>query len=83
LSLSSHHSQGLLAAAIVAIYFLFSDGEFSFCYTLSAIVQMFGFLLIAIQIQKTRSAEGISLNTLICYTIGFASKLSSILFNQG
>jgi hypothetical protein len=73
----------LLIAGIAMIYFAFSDGEFSFSYTLSAIVQGFGFLIIALKVLNTGSVNGLSLNTFTCYSISLFAKLFAITFYYG
>lgn len=68
----------LLAIVILIIYFVFSDGQFSLIFTLAGTVQTFGFLLIVLKINKTRSVVGLSLQTFISYTIIFG--IRSIIF---
>jgi len=72
-----------LVVAIIIIYSLFSEGDFSFLLTLSGIIQMFGFFIIAMNVFTTRSVSGLSKNMLICYAISFFSKNLSILFYEG
>jgi hypothetical protein len=74
---------GLLGVSIIVIYFLFSDGDFSFFLTLSGMIQMFGFFLIALKVQNTQTVSGISLNSLIAYSVSFFSRLCSILRHEG
>jgi len=74
---------GLLIVAIIVVYFVFSDGDFSFFLTLSGLIQMFGFFLIALRIQNTQSVSGLSLHTQICYAISFFSRFCSVLRHEG
>lgn len=69
---------GVLAGIIVAAYIFFSDGEFSFIFTLAGTVQAFGFALIVLKIRKSRSVSGLSRETFICYAIIFT--IRSIIF---
>jgi len=72
-----------LLVAIIVVYAFFSEGDFSFLLTLSGIVQMFGFFIIAINAYTTRSVSGLSKNTITCYCVAFFSKCLSILFYEG
>lgn len=49
-----------LLITIGIIYNFFSDGEYSFLFTLAGTVQTFGFALIIIKIKKSRSVSGLS-----------------------
>ena len=75
--------KGIFVGSLIMIYFLISDGDFSFCFTLSGAVQMFGFLVIAIKVKMSGSASGLSMNTFICYIFVFFFRLCSILFFEG
>ena len=68
----------VLVGIIVMLFIFFSSGEFSFIFTLAGTVQTFGFVLIVIKINRSRSVSGLSRQTFICYTIIFF--LRSILF---
>jgi hypothetical protein len=72
-----------LMVGIVVIYSLFSEGDFSFLLTLSGIIQMFGFFIIAMSCYTNRSVSGLSKQTILCYAISFAAKCISILFYEG
>jgi len=74
---------GVLVVAVIVIYMLFSDGDFSFFLTLSGMIQMFGFFLIALKVQNSQSVSGLSLQTLICYSVAFFARLCSILKFEG
>lgn len=51
---------GALAAIVLLLYFVFSDGQFSLIFTLAGTVQTFGFALIVLKIRKSRSVSGLS-----------------------
>jgi len=67
----------------VVIYFLVSDGDFSFFLTLQNVVQMFGFLIMVFHLWTKKTSEGLSLNAFICYAIVFVARLSSLLTYEG
>lgn len=74
---------GGLVISIIIIFFLFSDGDFSFFLTLSGLIQMFGFFLIALRVQNTQSVAGLSLNTQICYGVAFFARFVSVIKHEG
>ena len=76
-------NQGGFFVGILLIYFLFSDGDFSFFFTLSGAVQMFGFFLILLRINMSKSCSGISLQTIYFYVLIFFFRLISILLFDG
>lgn len=61
----------ILAIIILIFYFVFSDGQFSLIFTLAGTVQTFGFALIVLKINSSRSVTGLSRETFICYTLIF------------
>ena len=73
----------LCAIAFLSVYHLLSDGDFSFMLTLGGMTRTFGFGMLAFNINKGRSAEGISLKTLQLYALTFTARLLSILFFDG
>lgn len=73
----------LCAIAFLSVYHLLSDGDFSFILTLGGMTRTFGFGMLAFNINKGRSAEGISLKTLQLYALTFTARLLSILFFDG
>lgn len=70
-------------ALILFVYHVFSDGDFSFLLTLGAIVRMLGFVLLLIKFAIQKTCSGISLKTLILYSMVYAARLSSILVYEG
>lgn len=73
-----NRSWGVLVGIIITAYIFFSNGEFSFIFTLAGTVQAFGFALIVLKIRKSRSVSGLSRETFICYAIIFT--IRSIIF---
>lgn len=73
----------LLLLAVGLIYFLFSDGEFSFALTLSVIMQAFAVALLVMKVIATRDTYGLSSDTLICLAFVLVGRLSSTLFFLG
>lgn len=65
------------------IYAYYSSQDFSFILTVSSIVQMLGFSLVFIKVVGTRSASGISRNSIICFLVCLGSRLMAILTNDG
>eukprot|EP01016_Furgasonia_blochmanni_P029947 TRINITY_DN3130_c0_g1_i7.p1 TRINITY_DN3130_c0_g1~~TRINITY_DN3130_c0_g1_i7.p1 ORF type:complete len:120 (+),score=36.33 TRINITY_DN3130_c0_g1_i7:229-588(+) len=51
--------------------------------TLAGAVQMFGFLIITLSINRRHSVSGLSFHAVLCYSISFLARLSSILFYEG
>eukprot|EP01067_Filipodium_phascolosomae_P006983 Filipodium_phascolosomae@DN539_c0_g1_i1.p1 len=72
----------LLVGSIYAVYHLFSDGDFSFLFTLSSIVSTFSFGFLFLKVTSTGS-DGISVKMLHCFQLVLAARLSSILFFNG
>jgi hypothetical protein len=72
---------GILLTLIV--YFFLSSGDYSFLIVLSSTVQMMSFIIILIKVYSYQNCSGLSLNTLICYAILLAGRLSSTLFYNG
>eukprot|EP00921_Rhytidocystis_pertsovi_P020065 GHVQ01031838.1.p1 GENE.GHVQ01031838.1~~GHVQ01031838.1.p1 ORF type:complete len:286 (+),score=18.95 GHVQ01031838.1:672-1529(+) len=68
---------------VVALFFLFSDGDFSFLMTLSSLVGMFSFLMVAIKIESCKSCSGVSLKMIECYVILIFARLCSIIPFEG
>ena len=73
----------LLLLASGLVYFLVSDGEFSFALTLSVILQAFAVGLLVMKVVSTRDTYGLSTDTLICLALVLVGRLSSTLFFQG
>ncbi|KAF8822484.1 putative ER lumen protein retaining receptor [Cardiosporidium cionae] len=66
-----------------AIYHLFSDGDFSFLLTLSSLIEMFSFLMVAIKIESSGTAKGVSLKMMECYVLSVSARLFSIIPFEG
>lgn len=69
--------------ALIVMYMLFSDGDFSFLLTLSSLISFLSFMIVAYCIKAAGSCKGISLQTIICYVVLLLSRLMSILPFQG
>jgi len=65
------------------IWFLFSSGDFSFLLTLSSLVSMFSFLMVAIKIESGRTVKGVSLKMMECYILIFFGRLIAIVPFEG
>ena len=68
----------ILAIIVMILYFVFSDGKFSIVFTLAGTVQTFGFALIVVKINRSRSVTGLSRETFLCYTVIFS--IRAVLF---
>lgn len=62
---------------------MFSSGDFSFLLTLSSLVSMFSFLMVAMTIQSGQTVKGVSLRMMECYIIIFACRLTAIVPFEG
>ena len=65
------------------IFFFISSKDYSFFLVLSSLVQALAFIIIFIKVFNYQSSGGLSISTLICYAILFASRLTSTLFFNG
>jgi len=70
-------------AAVLFIYHVLSDGDFSFLLTLGSLARLFGFCMLLIKMHSERNTSGVSLKTLELYVLVFLGRLSSILFYEG
>lgn len=68
---------------VYAIFSFFSSGDFSFTMTLGSLVQMFGFLLLALKVYSTGSISGLSKNSVICYLICLIFRVYAITVYDG
>jgi hypothetical protein len=76
------YAKGSLVVIAFLAYMYISSGDFSFLLTLSATIQMAGFLLIIVHVLKSKNSIGLSANTFSCYSISmFARFLSHIIFD--
>lgn len=69
--------------AVLFVYHLLSDGDFSFLLTLGGLARLFGFCFLLIKMQSERNASGVSLKTLEVYVLVFLGRLCSIMFYEG
>lgn len=74
---------GAFSAFAVVIFWMFSSGDFSFLLTLSSLVSMFSFLMVAMMIETGKSVKGISLKMMECYIIVFLCRLCAIIPFEG
>merc|ERR1711970_1711203 len=74
---------GGFATCCLALFWLFSSGDFSFILTLSSLVSLFSFLTIAWKIEVRRSARGISCRMMECYCLVFGGRLCAIVPFEG
>uniref|UniRef100_A0A7S3V3D1 Uncharacterized protein n=1 Tax=Aplanochytrium stocchinoi TaxID=215587 RepID=A0A7S3V3D1_9STRA len=70
-------------AAILFVYHVLSDGDFSFLLTLGSLIQTFGVAILLTKLFRQNSFSGISLKTLQLYALVHTCRLSSILFHEG
>lgn len=74
---------GGFAAFTMTIFWIFSSGDFSFLLTLSSLVSMFSFLMVAMAIQTSQSVKGVSLKMMECYVLVFLSRSFAIIPFEG
>mmetsp|Transcript_71424 Transcript_71424/g.180583 ORF Transcript_71424/g.180583 Transcript_71424/m.180583 type:complete len:287 (-) Transcript_71424:225-1085(-) len=73
---------GFLMTAIT-IFMVFSSGDFSFLLTLSSLVSLFSFLMVAMTISSTKSCKGVSLKMMECYLAVYFCRLTAIVPFEG
>jgi len=74
---------GTFAVFALTIFWVFSSGDFSFLLTLSSLVSMFSFLMVAMTIESTKSVKGVSLKMMECYIVVFFCRLTAIIPFEG
>merc|ERR1719199_1847409 len=74
---------GGFLAAVITIFWVFSSGDFSFLLTLSSLVSMFSFLMVAMAIESTKTVKGVSLKMMECYLAVFFCRLCAIIPFEG
>merc|ERR1719382_651478 len=74
---------GGFKAFALTMYWIFSSGDFSFLLTLSSLVSVFSFLMVAVTIHTTKTAKGVSLKMMECSLAVFFCRLLSITTNEG
>jgi len=70
-------------AVVFVLFVLFSDGDFSFVMTLGSLISMFAFLMVAVQIETSKSCSGVSLKMYECYVVVLSARLCSIVPFEG
>ena len=73
-------------AAITIVTFItifISSNDYSFLLVLSALAQMFAFIIVLIKIYSIQNSSGLSVNTLICYALLLTARLFSNLLFSG
>eukprot|EP00920_Eleutheroschizon_duboscqi_P031345 GHVT01075737.1.p1 GENE.GHVT01075737.1~~GHVT01075737.1.p1 ORF type:complete len:204 (-),score=26.29 GHVT01075737.1:352-963(-) len=68
---------------VFIVYHLFSDGDFSFLLTLSSLIGMFSFAMVAFKIESGASCAGVSLKMIECYVLLILARLCSIIPYEG
>merc|ERR1719453_1378812 len=68
---------------VLALFWLFSSGDFSFLLTLSSLVGMFSFLMVAMKIESGKSVKGVSLKMMECYVLVCLARLCAIVPFEG
>jgi len=74
---------GTISVVAFAVFMLFSSGDFSFLLTLSSLLSMFSFLMVALKIETCRNAKGVSLKMMESYIIIFVARLFAIIPFEG
>lgn len=74
---------GTFFVFVFVVFWLCSSGDFSFLLTLSSIVSMFSFGLVAMKIESGRSVQGVSLKMMECYILIFFGRLCAIVPFEG
>lgn len=74
---------GGFAAFAITVFWVFSSGDFSFLLTLSSLVSMFSFAMVAVMVQTSASVKGVSLKMMECYLAVYACRLTAIIPYEG
>lgn len=71
--------------AVIAfvVFMLVSSGDFSFLLTLSSLLSMFSFLMVALKMEIGRSCKGVSLKMMESYLVIFFCRLCAIIPFEG
>merc|ERR1712217_139952 len=69
--------------AVITIFWVFSSGDFSFLLTLSSLVSMFSFLMVAMAIENSKTVKGVSMKMMECYIAVFLARLCAIIPFEG
>lgn len=73
---------GFALFAIIA-FWIFSSGDFSFLLTLSSLVSLLSFLMVALTIESTKTVQGVSLKMMECYIAVYFCRLCSVMPFEG
>jgi len=71
------------ASVVLLVFWLFSDGDFSFILTLSSLVNMFSFLMVVLKIELGKTCKGVSLRMMECYLVLTIARLVAIVPFEG
>jgi len=74
---------GGFAVAVFIVFWFISSGDFSFLLTLSSLVSVFSFLMVAVAIESTKDVKGVSLKMMECYIVVFLCRLCAIIPFEG
>merc|ERR1719230_1817832 len=74
---------GGFGVAVITIFWVFSSGDFSFLLTLSSLVSMFSFLMVAMAIESGKTVKGVSLKMMECYIAVFFCRLIAVIPFEG
>lgn len=74
---------GTITVVAFLVFMFFSSGDFSFLLTLSSLLSMFSFMMVALKIETGSSASGVSLKMMESYIIIFVSRLFAIIPFEG
>merc|ERR1719316_1722703 len=80
--MGSRFGEAFFATAFT-IFWVFSSGDFSFLLTLSSLVSMFSFLMVAMAIESGKTVKGVSLKMMECYILVFFTRLTAIIPFEG
>ena len=73
----------LFLVFILFIYHLASDGDFSFCLSLSGMVRLFAFLLLLSHLVMDKTAAGVSAKSLFLFAVSFLSRFVGVSLGVG
>jgi hypothetical protein len=73
----------LFVVFILFIYHLASDGDFSFCLSLSGMVRLFAFLLLWSHLAVDQTAAGVSAKSLFLFAVSFLSRFIGVSIGVG
>jgi hypothetical protein len=72
-----------LATCVLGAYHTCSDGDFSFCMTLSSMCSAFGMVMLCLQFATAHNLSGISVKSLQLQTATFFCRVFATLFHEG